>query len=52
MNKELEEKLLSEPSLMGYRSLVKAIMMCDKQVKDEINNNYNQIISNLDSGPL
>jgi len=52
MNENLEEKLLSEPTLMGYRSLVKAIMMCDEEVRDEINDKYNNVISSLDSRPL
>jgi len=48
MNKELEHKLLDKPTLLGYRNLVKAIMRCDEEVKDQINDKYNSVISSSD----
>jgi hypothetical protein len=48
MNKELEEKLMDRPTLLGYRNLVKAIMNCDEEVKERINDEYNSVISSSD----
>jgi len=47
MNKELEEKIDRNASLLGYEALVKAIRKCDKEIQDEINKEYNSVISNL-----
>lgn len=52
MNKELEEKLYDNISLLGYKALVKAIMNCDNEVKAQINDEYNKVISSSDSRPL
>lgn len=48
MNEELEQKLLDKPTLLGYTNLVKAIMKCDEEVKDQINSKYNTVISSSD----
>lgn len=47
MNKELEKRLESKATLLGYEALVKAIRRCDKEIQDEINKEYNTVISNL-----
>jgi len=52
MNEELEQKLLDNISLMGYKNLVKAIMNCDEEVKQDINDEYKKVISSPDSRPL
>jgi len=52
MNEELEQKLYENVSLFGYRALVKAIMNCDEEVKAQINDEYNSVISSSDSRPL
>jgi len=48
MNKELERKLMAKPTLLGYKSLVKAIMKCDDEVIEKITKEYNNVISGLD----
>ena len=47
MNKELEDNLKSNATLLGYKTLVKAIRNCDEKVQEQINTQYNAVISNL-----